>query len=128
MCHIQIFDPYLSVVHAELRRRKGGIMWLHDKSSTNGIYVDGERLTRPIALQVGMQIKLGHTVLIAADERGKFPVYGTTVSAFCRHATTLYGNMRLAGTHVGRSHTFIRLQHLPREERRRAATTEEDRE
>jgi hypothetical protein len=126
-CDIKIHDdPYVSRAHAVLSRN-GLIMWIHDHDSTNGVYVNHQRITQPVGLMVGMQIQIGHTVLIAVDEARRFPIAAVTVSEICRKAARLYSSNQLAGDHVGRSREFVRRQHIVREQRlksaRDAATT-----
>jgi hypothetical protein len=110
---LQLDDPFVSVTHVMLKRRNG-VMLLADQQSSNGVYIDGKQVTKPVALLVGMQIQLGHTTLIATDARGKFPIPVTSVSDLCRKAATLYGSDRLAGKHVGRSYKWIGRNKIPR--------------
>lgn len=120
-CEIRLHgDPYVSRAHAVLSRN-GLIMWLHDHDSTNGVYINHQRITQPVGLMVGMHIQLGHTVLIAVDESGRFPIPAMTVSEICRKAARLYRSNKLAGDHVGRSREFVRRQHIEREQRLKSA-------
>lgn len=55
-------DDYVSSRHARLVPADGG--WtLEDLNSTNGTYVDGERVSRPMPVRVGTPIRVGQTVL-----------------------------------------------------------------
>lgn len=119
-CDIRVDDLYASKVQALLEWREdrlGGAMWLHDKSTTNGVYIDDRLVTDPVALAVGMHIEFGRSLLIATQEKGSFPIDATTVSSLCRKATDLYGNYGIAAEHVGRSREFVRRMHIPREQR-----------
>ncbi len=55
-------DTYVSTVHARIFS-KGESYVLEDLGSTNGTYVNRQRVTTPIELQRGDQIKIGKTVL-----------------------------------------------------------------
>ena len=57
-------DPELSRHHAELIRDPDGQFAIEDLSSTNGTFVNGERLTAPTVLAAGDVIDLGATRLI----------------------------------------------------------------
>jgi hypothetical protein len=123
-CDLQLDDPFVSVAHVMLKRRNG-VMVLLDQQSRNGVYIDGKLITKAVALLVGMQIQLGHTLLVATDARGKFPIPATSISDLCRKAATLYGSDRLAGKRMGRSYKFIARNKLPREQRDQDETDEE---
>jgi predicted component of type VI protein secretion system len=57
-------DPELSRHHAQIARRPGGEYQLEDLSSTNGTYVNGQRLEEPATLSLGDTIELGTTKLV----------------------------------------------------------------
>lgn len=119
-CDIRITDQHMSVVHGVLERRQDGATVLHDHSSTNGIYVNGERIQEPVILLVGMHVRIGETDFMAADKDGTFPIAATTVNEFCCRASVLYGSNTEAAKHIGRSREFIRRQ--SREHHRRSRT------
>ncbi|MEA2478780.1 MAG: hypothetical protein QOJ07_702 [Thermoleophilaceae bacterium] len=56
-------DPEISRRHARFRRTGDGQVLLEDLGSTNGTFVNGQRLTAPALLNPGDRISLGHTVL-----------------------------------------------------------------
>src|ERR1700716_3649398 len=56
-------DEYLSRHHARLNHTTGSDPVIEDLGSTNGTYVNGERLRGSRALRDGDTIKVGHTVL-----------------------------------------------------------------
>ncbi len=42
-CHVQLNDPAISPVHAEIERRPEGV-WITDRSSDAGVHVNGQRI------------------------------------------------------------------------------------
>ena len=58
-------DTYVSQVHARVFNDRGNIT-VEDLGSTNGTYVNGNRLTVPHILQLGDRIQIGSTVLEAS--------------------------------------------------------------
>jgi len=57
-------DTFVSQVHARVFNDHGNII-LEDLGSTNGTYVNGNRLTTAVALQRGDRLQIGSTVLEA---------------------------------------------------------------
>lgn len=55
------YDPYSSTLHARIYRR-GDQIWLEDVGSTNGTYVNSERISRPTKLSRGDLVQVGATV------------------------------------------------------------------
>jgi len=60
ICPVQLNDPAVAAVHAELDKREDGI-WLTDKSSGAGVYVNGQRV-------VSTQVKSGDVITIRPFE------------------------------------------------------------
>ncbi len=58
------FDTFVSQVHARVSERDGRL-WIEDTGSTNGTYVNGERIDKPTPLRKGDRLQLGETVLEA---------------------------------------------------------------
>lgn len=58
---IVIEDPYASDLHLRFGLQDGHIM-LHDLGSTNGTYVNGRRVSAPIALSHGDAVQVGKTI------------------------------------------------------------------
>jgi pSer/pThr/pTyr-binding forkhead associated (FHA) protein len=56
-------DTTVSNRHASLDSRGDGL-WLEDAGSTNGTFVNGQRVTSPRLLQHGDVIRIGHTDLL----------------------------------------------------------------
>lgn len=60
-----VLDPHddnISRQHAEIIYRDG-VYWLEDSSSTNGTFVNGQRIFSPHALHNGDRVQLGSTIL-----------------------------------------------------------------
>ena len=55
-------DPYASDFHARLVFQAGEVR-LQDLGSTNGTFVNGERMAAPMSLRRGDQIKVGQTIM-----------------------------------------------------------------
>jgi pSer/pThr/pTyr-binding forkhead associated (FHA) protein len=58
-------DTFTSGVHARVFEQNGDL-WLEDLGSTNGTFVNNERLERPARLQRGDRVKVGTTVFEVA--------------------------------------------------------------
>jgi hypothetical protein len=58
---ITLPDPAISRRHARLYRGSDGV-WLEDLGSTNGTYINGDRLTVPYRLRDGDEVQLGNSV------------------------------------------------------------------
>ena len=61
-CRLILDDNYVSTVHARIFA-KGDTYMLEDLGSTNGTYLNRRRVTSPVELQRGDQVKIGKTVL-----------------------------------------------------------------
>ena len=57
-------DTFVSQIHARVFNDAGAII-IEDIGSTNGTYVNGTRLTAPVALRKGDRLQIGSTVLEA---------------------------------------------------------------
>ena len=57
-------DEYVSPRHAAFWP-DGGIWFVEDCGSTNGTWLNGQRIREPHRVTKGDQIRIGHTVLIA---------------------------------------------------------------
>ena len=60
--HVNIADPELSRRHAALHRTAHGVV-IEDLGSTNGTFVNGERVTEPVLVTDSVSIRLGTTEL-----------------------------------------------------------------
>lgn len=59
---VHIDDSYASAAHARLYPRAGAV-FIEDLGSTNGTYVNGRQLTRPLQLAEGDTVRIGDTEL-----------------------------------------------------------------
>ena len=59
---VHIDDSYASAAHARVYRR-GGRVFLEDLGSTNGTFVNGRQITRPIPLEPNDTVRIGDTEL-----------------------------------------------------------------
>lgn len=59
---IRLDDDYASTRHARIVR-SGNQWYIEDLGSTNGTYLGSRRVTEPVALGIGTQIRIGKTVL-----------------------------------------------------------------
>jgi hypothetical protein len=70
-------DPEVSRRHAVLRR-SGGSVVVEDLDSTNGTFVNGERIRTPMTLGPGDQVRVGRTTLeIEPDQRADDTIVST---------------------------------------------------
>ena len=61
-CTIVLDDDYASSRHARIFPRDGQ-WWVEDLGSTNGTYLDRNRLTSPATVPLGVPVRVGKTVL-----------------------------------------------------------------
>ena len=66
-------DPQLSRSHARMARGAGGVLTIEDVGSSNGTFVNGERVEGVRVLRLGDVVRLGSTELAVTDERGLVP-------------------------------------------------------
>ncbi|HWF53374.1 MAG TPA: DUF3662 and FHA domain-containing protein [Solirubrobacteraceae bacterium] len=62
-CDVVLNDPNVSREHAEIRPR-GGSWVVTDLGSTNGVSINGRRITRPEVVKPGDEIELGTSVVV----------------------------------------------------------------
>jgi len=74
-------DPALSREHARLERSPGGTLQIEDLRSTNGTFVNGDRLTGLATLTPGDTIKLGTTTIKVLDASGEVSAAATPHAA-----------------------------------------------
>ncbi len=60
-CGVILDDQYTSSVHARVFSNKGSV-WVEDMSSTNGTWVNAQRIARPVRLAPGDTVQVGGTV------------------------------------------------------------------
>lgn len=59
---VMLEDPYASEFHLRLVAADGRVV-LHDLGSTNGTYVNGRRVSGPLALNRGDAVQVGKTIM-----------------------------------------------------------------
>jgi adenylate cyclase len=89
---VAIADDRVSRRHAMIQLQGENEFWLVDFGSRNGTYLNGQRLTRPIRLQDGDRILLGHAEFIFCTQRAERQATAKSVQADrtkadIRHAT-----------------------------------------
>ena len=78
-CDITLGDPDVSRRHAEIQVSNGDIL-INDLGSTNGTFVNGERIDQPRALSDGDEVRIGAVVLrlrAPAAQAGATRIAGT---------------------------------------------------
>jgi pSer/pThr/pTyr-binding forkhead associated (FHA) protein len=60
-CGVHVDDAYTSNLHARVFRREGAV-WVEDLGSTNGTWVNAERIHGPTRLGRGDLLQVGGTV------------------------------------------------------------------
>jgi pSer/pThr/pTyr-binding forkhead associated (FHA) protein len=60
-CTVTLDDNYASQLHARVFRRDDALH-VEDLGSTNGTYVNGKKVTAPLAIKRGDRVKVGATV------------------------------------------------------------------
>ena len=61
-CQIILDDDYVSTRHARVVSGENGV-YLEDLGSTNGSYVNGQRITAPTTITMSDTIRIGKTIL-----------------------------------------------------------------
>jgi pSer/pThr/pTyr-binding forkhead associated (FHA) protein len=61
-CHVVLDDTYVSQMHARIFAKEDAYM-LEDLGSTNGTYLNRQKVTSPTEVQRGDRVKIGRTVL-----------------------------------------------------------------
>jgi pSer/pThr/pTyr-binding forkhead associated (FHA) protein len=61
-CHVVLDDSYVSQMHARIFA-KDDVYMLEDMGSTNGTYLNRQKVTTPTEVQRGDRVKIGRTVL-----------------------------------------------------------------
>ncbi len=61
-CRVCLEDEFVSQLHARILKVKDGYI-LEDLGSTNGTYINGNRINYPVGLRYGDRITIGGTVL-----------------------------------------------------------------
>ena len=83
-CDVLLPDPQVSRRHAVIRATPAGPA-IEDLGSTNGTFVNGERVKGPHRLRPGDQVRFGHTVWHVREVRD--PAQATTSAGTLRTGT-----------------------------------------
>lgn len=59
---LRLDDDYTSTRHARIFP-KGPEWWIEDLGSTNGTYVDNQKISQPVRLRPGVQVRVGRSTL-----------------------------------------------------------------
>lgn len=69
-------DPEVSRRHAALEIRRDGTVWLSDLQSTNGTFVGGQRIDRPVQLNHQDEFTCGNsTFMLVVRDLNEFPMH-----------------------------------------------------
>lgn len=61
-CHVTLDDTYISQLHARVSPTDQGVL-IEDLGSTNGTYLNRQRVTSPVVGALGDRLQLGGIVL-----------------------------------------------------------------
>ena len=61
-CQVTLDDTYASQMHARLYRRDGQLL-VEDLGSTNGTWLNRQKVTGPLVIQRGDRLQVGNTVM-----------------------------------------------------------------
>jgi pSer/pThr/pTyr-binding forkhead associated (FHA) protein len=69
-------DPETSRLHAKLEIHRDGTVWISDQQSTNGTFIDGERITRAVQLHSQQEFTCGNsTFMLLIRNTDDFPLH-----------------------------------------------------
>lgn len=78
-CHIQLTNRWISRVHARLFRKANQYI-LEDANSKNGLYVNGQRIYKPMVLTDGDKLQLAPGLdLLFVDSEATAPLPGLSI-------------------------------------------------
>ena len=61
-CQVTLDDSYVSQLHARIFRRDG-VFYVEDLGSTNGTFLNAQKVSAPVAMKRGDQLRIGSTVM-----------------------------------------------------------------
>jgi DNA-binding NtrC family response regulator len=113
-CDLPIIDAYVSAMHCVLERRADGGLFVRDRDSRNGTYIDGIAIDGA-ELRVGAYLTVGRTTLIAVAAapgaerpraiemlRGHDPATRHTIGQALRAAQSEFGVLIVGETGTGK--------------------------
>ncbi len=62
-CQVTLDDTYISQLHAKVSRNDDGDVVVEDLGSTNGTYLNRQRVTAPVMAQRGDRLQVGSVVM-----------------------------------------------------------------
>ncbi|MFC1611947.1 diguanylate cyclase [Myxococcota bacterium] len=68
---VQIRDESISRLHASISMDEMMVCRIRDLKSTNGLFVNGQRVVGEVALSIGDHIKLGETTVLKFEQHGE---------------------------------------------------------
>lgn len=112
-CDIRLSEPTVSSLHATIapdafvRDPLAPVFLVRDCGSKNGIEVSARGIRGPfvrvreVQLALGMHVRIGATVLVAADRDGACPIVASSEVDFIAQAHALYGSEEEAARFIG---------------------------
>ena len=112
-CDIRLSEPTVSALHATIaldafvRDPLAPVFLLRDCGSKNGIEVNARGIRGPfvrvreIQLELGMHVRIGAIVLVAADRDGVCPIAASSEADLITQAHALYGSEEEAARFIG---------------------------
>jgi ABC transport system ATP-binding/permease protein len=116
-CDIVISDPQASRIHAEIRVDQSGNIFIADKNSQNGTYLNNQPLTTIRGLKCGDQVTIGSSIIKLAESTP-----GLDIEPYSKPARTGTSYTRIAPTSntsitIGRdqsNHLMLNHPHVSR--------------
>lgn len=109
-CNIQINNPVVSGLHAELLILDDGKIFIEDKSSTNGTYVAGQRIEPGVETEIrrGDLVQFGSVPLNWAQV--PVPDKNTNVKHVYNIGSNYRNDMVVSDPYVSRYHAVLRIK------------------
>lgn len=108
-CDIRLHDASVSGHHCSIVRRHSRV-YVHDLSSTNGVWVAGARVPS-CELHAGTVVRIGNTSIAAIGQENMdrdIVIAASTLPAFIRQAVDAYGSIHAAADGIGVPYSTLR--------------------